>query len=112
MTRQLHDPTSRANRTSLRAPANAIPSGALKRLREALGDELFLRMARGMQPTPLAESLAEPVASAIDTLRAGSRDVGSSAQRSAARRRIGAEGFDARSRRHYGLQLPLECLPG
>jgi DNA-binding transcriptional LysR family regulator len=44
-------------------------SGALRRLREALGDELFLRTARGMQPTPLAESLAAPVASAIATLR-------------------------------------------
>ncbi len=44
-------------------------SGALKRLREVLKDELFLRTARGMQPTPLAEQLAEPVASAIDTLR-------------------------------------------
>lgn len=44
-------------------------SGALKRLREALGDELFLRTARGMQPTALAEQLADPVASAIETLR-------------------------------------------
>ena len=44
-------------------------SSALKRLREALSDDLFLRTARGMQPTPLAEQLAEPVASAIETLR-------------------------------------------
>ena len=44
-------------------------SAALKRLREALKDDLFLRTARGMQPTPLAEQLAEPVATAIDTLR-------------------------------------------
>lgn len=44
-------------------------SGALKRLRAALGDELFVRTPRGMQPTPLAEELAEPVASAIATLR-------------------------------------------
>jgi DNA-binding transcriptional LysR family regulator len=44
-------------------------SSALKRLREALRDDLFLRTARGMQPTPLAEQLAEPVASAIETLR-------------------------------------------
>lgn len=45
-------------------------SRALKRLRETLGDELFVRTARGMQPTPFAEALAEPVAAAIDTLRA------------------------------------------
>ena len=44
-------------------------SSALKRLRESLRDDLFLRTARGMQPTPLAEQLAEPVASAIETLR-------------------------------------------
>lgn len=44
-------------------------SGALKRLREAFKDELFLRTARGMQPTPLAEELAEPIAAAIATLR-------------------------------------------
>jgi DNA-binding transcriptional LysR family regulator len=44
-------------------------SSALKRLRAALRDDLFLRTARGMQPTPLAEQLAEPVASAIETLR-------------------------------------------
>ncbi len=44
-------------------------SGALKRLRGLLDDELFLRTGRGMQPTPLSEQLAEPVASAIETLR-------------------------------------------
>lgn len=44
-------------------------SGALKRLRAVLDDELFLRTTRGMQPTPLAEQLAEPVALAIETLR-------------------------------------------
>jgi len=44
-------------------------SGALKRLRAAFEDELFLRTTRGMQPTPLAEQLAEPVASAMETLR-------------------------------------------
>lgn len=44
-------------------------SAALKRLRALLHDELFLRTARGMQPTVLAESLQAPVALAIETLR-------------------------------------------
>jgi len=45
-------------------------SNALKRLRGLLGDELFLRTAQGMQPTTLAEQIAEPIAYAIDTIRA------------------------------------------
>lgn len=44
-------------------------SNALKRLRQLLGDELFLRTAQGMQPTTLAEQIAEPIAYAIDTIR-------------------------------------------
>lgn len=44
-------------------------SNALKRLRLALQDELFVRTYQGMQPTPYAEQLAEPVALALHTLR-------------------------------------------
>ncbi|VVO26015.1 LysR family transcriptional regulator [Pseudomonas fluorescens] len=44
-------------------------SNALKRLRLALQDELFVRTYQGMQPTPYAEQLAEPVALALNTLR-------------------------------------------
>lgn len=40
-------------------------SNALRRLRQAFDDELFVRTAQGMQPTPLAERLAEPVAEAL-----------------------------------------------
>ena len=40
-------------------------SNALARLRKLLGDELFLRTARGMEPTPLAEQLAESVSYAL-----------------------------------------------
>ncbi len=40
-------------------------SNALARLRKLLGDELFLRTPRGMQPTPFADELAEPVAYAL-----------------------------------------------
>lgn len=43
-------------------------SNALARLRRAFGDELFLRTARGMEPTPFALQLAEPVAYAMGTL--------------------------------------------
>lgn len=43
-------------------------SNALKRLRTLLKDELFLRTGRGMEPTPFALQLAEPVAYALGTL--------------------------------------------
>lgn len=44
-------------------------SSALGRLRKSLGDELFLRTQGGMQPTPYALHLAEPVAIAMDGLQ-------------------------------------------
>ncbi|HEY4373864.1 MAG TPA: LysR family transcriptional regulator [Burkholderiales bacterium] len=40
-------------------------SNALNRLRRLLGDDLFLRTGRGMEPTPFAQRLAEPVAHAL-----------------------------------------------
>ena len=40
-------------------------SNALARLRRTFGDELFVRAGAGMQPTPLAEHLAEPIAAAL-----------------------------------------------
>ena len=43
-------------------------SNALKRLRLLLGDELFLRTRRGMEPTPFAQSLAEPIGYALTTI--------------------------------------------
>ncbi|XAH25173.1 LysR family transcriptional regulator [Xylophilus sp. GW821-FHT01B05] len=43
-------------------------SNALARLRRLLGDELFLRTARGMEPTAFALQLAEPVAYAMGSL--------------------------------------------
>lgn len=45
-------------------------SNALARLRRLLGDELFLRTPRGMEPTPFASDLAEPVAQAMSGLHA------------------------------------------
>ena len=44
-------------------------SSALGRLRTSLGDELFLRTQHGMAPTPYALQLAEPVATALDSLQ-------------------------------------------
>jgi DNA-binding transcriptional LysR family regulator len=43
-------------------------SNALARLRRSTGDELFVRTAEGMQPTPYAQQLAEPVAAALAQL--------------------------------------------
>jgi DNA-binding transcriptional LysR family regulator len=43
-------------------------SNALARLRRLLHDDLFLRTPRGMEPTPLALQLAEPVAVAMGAL--------------------------------------------
>lgn len=45
-------------------------SHALSRLRHLLEDPLFVKHARGMQPTPRAEALAVPIASALHALRA------------------------------------------
>ncbi len=44
-------------------------SNSLKRLRAALKDELFLRTSKGMEPTPYALHLAEPVVYALNTLQ-------------------------------------------
>lgn len=44
-------------------------SNALKRLRVVLGDDLFVRTARGMEPTPYATGLAEPIGYALSTIR-------------------------------------------
>ena len=43
-------------------------SGALRRLREALGDELFVRVGRGLQPTARAQAIAPQIADALSTL--------------------------------------------
>ena len=44
--------SSVARRLDLSQPA---VSNALRRLRQAFGDELFVRTAQGMQPTPRAQ---------------------------------------------------------
>lgn len=44
-------------------------SHALARLRRALGDELFVRTADGMEPTPYASELIEPIRTILNLLR-------------------------------------------
>ena len=58
--------TRAAQRLNLSQPA---VSNALNRLRQALGDELFLRRPGGVEPTELALALAAPVAEVLDRLR-------------------------------------------
>lgn len=55
-----------AERLGLSQPA---VSNALKRLRILLQDDLFLRTSRGMEPTPYALHLAEPVVYALNALQ-------------------------------------------
>lgn len=57
-----------AGRLALTQPA---VSNALMRLRRACDDPLFVRTRSGMAPTTLAESLAEPILKAMDTLERG-----------------------------------------
>ncbi|VTU36078.1 hypothetical protein H4CHR_03823 [Variovorax sp. PBS-H4] len=44
-------------------------SNILNRLRKLLGDELFVRTSKGMDPTPYALQLAEPIAYSLQTIR-------------------------------------------
>lgn len=54
-----------AEKLNLTQPA---VSNALKRLRNILNDELFIRTSKGMSPTPYAMTLAEPIGYALDSL--------------------------------------------
>ncbi|NPC55922.1 LysR family transcriptional regulator [Caenimonas soli] len=66
-------------------------SNALRRLREAFGDELFVRTEKGMMPTPLAQSMADPIQAALQQIRQTVEHRGS---------------FDAReSDRHFRLAI-------
>lgn len=51
-----------ARKLNLSQPA---VSNALARLRKTFNDELFVRTSQGMQPTPLAQQLADPVTAAL-----------------------------------------------
>lgn len=45
-------------------------SNALARLRKLFNDELFVRTARGMLPTPVADGIAQNVSAALGHLNA------------------------------------------
>lgn len=51
-------------------------SNAIARLRDRLGDPLFVRSPTGMAPTPRAKTLAEPVRQALDLLESSVRGRG------------------------------------
>ncbi|PRC91292.1 LysR family transcriptional regulator [Solimicrobium silvestre] len=57
--------SSVAKRLNLSQPA---VSNALARLRRTFDDQLFVRTKEGMQPTPFAEQLAEPIRLALNGL--------------------------------------------
>lgn len=59
--------TAAAARVGLTQPAM---SNALARLRALFGDALFVRSPRGMNPTPYAQSIAEPVRQALGLIEA------------------------------------------
>ncbi len=63
---QSHSVSQAAQQLNMTQPA---VSNALKRLRVALQDDLFVRSSHGMTPTPYALELAEPVAYALNTLQ-------------------------------------------
>lgn len=62
--------TLAANRVGLSQPAM---SNALARLRRLFNDPLFVRTVAGMQPTPYAQQLEEPIARACELLEAALR---------------------------------------
>ena len=59
--------TRAANTLAMTQPA---VSNALKRLRDSLGDPLFVRSGYGVEPTPLARSIWPSVRDALSQLRA------------------------------------------
>jgi len=62
---ELRSISAAARRLDLTQPA---VSNALRRLRTAFGDDLFVRTGQGMLPTPLAERMAGPVGEALALL--------------------------------------------
>ncbi|KAB7623972.1 LysR family transcriptional regulator [Alkalilimnicola sp. S0819] len=57
--------TRAARRLGMTQPA---VSGALNRLRQLLDDPLFVKTAQGMEPTPRADELAEPISQALEDI--------------------------------------------
>ena len=49
--------------------SQSATSNCLQRLRDALGDPLFIRIPKGMEPSPLAMELEIPIRNALEQLR-------------------------------------------
>ena len=74
------------------ALSQSATSHALSRLREACGDDLFVRARQGLSPTPVAQAMYPAIKQALEALRASLAE---------------ASGFDpARSRRHFRISIP------
>jgi DNA-binding transcriptional LysR family regulator len=58
--------TAAAEAIGLSQPAMSV---CLNRLRALFNDPLFVRTSRGMEPTPYAQELADPIRAALNTLR-------------------------------------------
>lgn len=81
-----------SQRLNLSQPA---VSHALRRLREAIGDPLLVRVGPRMEPTPRAQALRAPLAQALDQVRS----------------LFQAQGFDpATSTRGFRLMMPDLCV--
>jgi DNA-binding transcriptional LysR family regulator len=81
---------------SLLGMSQPTMSNALARLRIQLGDQLFIRLDRGVAPTTFAENIIMPVRNALAVLRDGLQPVGAFDFRNAERVfRISMHGFSS-----------------
>jgi LysR family transcriptional activator for leuABCD operon len=79
------------------ALSKSATSHALSRLREACGDELFVRAGQGLAPTPVAATLYPAIKQALEALRTSLAE---------------ATGFDpSRSNRRFHLSIPHPLGP-
>jgi DNA-binding transcriptional LysR family regulator len=88
----------RANAAADRlALSPSATSHSLSRLREACGDDLFVRTRKGLIPTPVAKDTYPALKQALEALRTSLAEVG---------------GFDpALSRRHFRISIPHPMGP-
>lgn len=87
--------TAAAERLAL---SQSATSHALRRLREACGDDLFVRLGQGIAPTPVARRIFPELKHALDAIRRAIAE---------------AKGFDpATSSRSFELSLPHPVGPG
>jgi DNA-binding transcriptional LysR family regulator len=86
--------TSAADRLAL---SQSATSHALARLREACGDDLFVRVQQGLTPTPVAKELYPVINKALEDLRTSLSE---------------ASGFDpSRSQRRFRISIPHPMGP-